>query len=189
MKPIITERLILRQWRNDDRELFHRINSDDRVMQYFPIRRSRAQSDALMDEFRQMVAKLGYGFAAVEIAETGECAGFAGIMPAELVSVVPSGSVEIGWRLAAEFWGKGYATEAAKAWLRFGFVEADLDTIMSYAVAANTPSIAVMRRIGMMPGNPRTFRNPNIGEDQPDLQNCVLYNVTRTEWQKQNGAA
>ena len=113
MTPIRTERLILRNWEERDRELFHRINSDERVMEFFPFRRDRAQSDDLMDRLRAGIAERGYGFSAVEIAATGECIGFVGLHPAEFEPVVPAGSIEIGWRLAPEYWGFGYVTEAA----------------------------------------------------------------------------
>ena len=114
MTPIRTKRLILRDWRESDRALFHRINSDERVMEFFPFRRDRAQSDAKMDELQAIIDRDGYGFAAVEIAETGECAGFAGITGTDHIPSLPEGMVEIGWRLAPEFWGRGVATEAAR---------------------------------------------------------------------------
>ena len=83
MTPIRTERLILRNWEERDRELVHRINSDERVMEFFPFRRSRAESDAKMDEWRAWIEADGYGFAAVEIAASGECIGFVGLFDTE----------------------------------------------------------------------------------------------------------
>lgn len=182
MKPIRTDRLVLRNWRERDRDLFHRINSDDRVMEFFPFRRDRAQSDALMDLLRDEIDEVGYGFAAVEIAGTGECAGFAGIAEAETEPVLPAGTVEIGWRLTPEFWGKGIASEAARAWLAFGFGEAGLDEIVSFAVCDNHRSTAVMRRIGMteVPGG--AFRHPKVLDTHPHLQTHVLYRITRETW-------
>jgi len=113
--PIRTERLILRNWEERDRELVHRINSDERVMEFFPFRRSRAESDAKMDEWRAWIEADGYGFAAVEIATSGECIGFVGLFDTEDLPGLPEGTVEIGWRLAPEYWGHGYVTEAAEA--------------------------------------------------------------------------
>ena len=84
MKPIRTERLILRNWEDRDRDLFRRINSVARVMEFFPFRRDRAQSDAKMDELQADIDRDGFGFAAAEIAATGQCAGFAGLSPAHL---------------------------------------------------------------------------------------------------------
>ncbi|TIU68659.1 MAG: GNAT family N-acetyltransferase, partial [Mesorhizobium sp.] len=80
MTPIRTERLILRNWEDRDRELFYRINSDERVMEFFPFRRDRAAADAKMDEFRAWIAEDGYGFAAAEIVETRQCIGFVGLL-------------------------------------------------------------------------------------------------------------
>jgi RimJ/RimL family protein N-acetyltransferase len=103
MIPIRTERLILRNWEERDRSLFHLINSDKQVMEFFPFRRDRAQSDAKMDELRAWIDSHGYGFAPVEVAATGECIGFVGLYDADYLPALPKGSVEIGWRLAPEF--------------------------------------------------------------------------------------
>ncbi|TIX55108.1 MAG: GNAT family N-acetyltransferase, partial [Mesorhizobium sp.] len=105
MKPMRTERLILRNWEDRDRELFHRINFDEQVMEFFPFRRDRAETDAKMDEFRGWIAEDGFGFAAAEIAATGECIGFVGLLETDHVPSMPSDTIEIGWRLAPEFWG------------------------------------------------------------------------------------
>ena len=107
MTPIRTERLLLRNWEERDRDLFHRINSDDRVMEFFPFRRSRAEADALMDRMREEIARDGYGWTAAEIAATGECIGFIGLHQVEIPGLAAAGTCEIGWRLAPEFWGKG----------------------------------------------------------------------------------
>ena len=114
MNPIRTERLILRNWQERDRDLFHRINSDEQVMEFFGMRRARAESDALFDKLRGNVERDGFGFAAAEIASTGECIGFVGILRTDLEPFIPQGTLEIGWRLAPEYWGKGYVTEAAE---------------------------------------------------------------------------
>lgn len=98
MTPIRTERLILRNWEDRDRDLFYRINSDERVMEFFPFRRDRAQADAKMDEFRAWIAEDGYGFAAAEIIETRQCIGFVGLLDTDHLPFLPAGTVEIGWR-------------------------------------------------------------------------------------------
>ena len=87
-----------------------------------------------------------YGFTAAELAEGGACIGFVGLMPTDLDPTFPDGTVEIGWRLAPEFWGSGYVTEAANAWLCFAFGRLDLDEVVSFAVWNNERSTAVMRR-------------------------------------------
>ena len=95
MRPLRTERLILRNWEERDRELFHRINSDDRVMEFFPFRRNRAEADAKMDELRAAIDRDGFGFAAAEIAASGECIGFVGLSRTDHLPFLPAGSIEI----------------------------------------------------------------------------------------------
>jgi RimJ/RimL family protein N-acetyltransferase len=182
--PMRTARLVLRNWEDRDRDLFHRINSDDRVMEFFPFRRDRAQSDALLNELRDDIENIGIGFSAVEIAETGECVGFAGLSPVEDAAVFRSFEVEIGWRLAHEYWGKGYATEAASAWLHHAFVTLDLNEVVSFAVHDNVRSIAVMERLGMRRDLDGDFDHPMIPGSRPDLNPFVLYRITREEWRK-----
>ena len=182
MTPIRTERLILRNWEERDRDLFHRINSDDRVMEFFPFRRDRAKSDAMLDELRADIDTVGFGFAAVEIAETGVCVGFAGLSPVEDFPVFRPGDVEIGWRLAHEHWGKGYATEAASAWLHHAFTKLDLKEVISYAVHDNVRSTAVMERLGMQRVAGGDFDHPIVPDSRPDLRRFVLYSIGGDEW-------
>lgn len=189
MKPMRTERLILRNWEDRDRELFHRINSDEQVMEFFPFRRTRAQADAKMDEVRAWVDEDGYGFAAAEIAATGECIGFVGITGTEDIDVLPAGTIEIGWRLAPEFWGKGYVTEAAEAWLAYGFETLDLNEIVSFAVYENHRSTAVMKRLGMRFDPASDFDHPDIPDSHPALKRHVLYRLSRKDWQARKKAA
>jgi RimJ/RimL family protein N-acetyltransferase len=189
MKPIRTERLILRNWEDRDRELFHRINSDERVMEFFPFRRDRAQADAKLDEQRAVIERDGYGFAAAEIAATGECIGFVGITGTGHLPFLPAGTVEIGWRLAPEFWGKGYVREAAEAWLAYGFETLGLDEIVSFAVEGNHRSTAVMERIGMTADPSADFDHPGIPDSHPALKRHVFYRLSRAEWSARKRAA
>jgi RimJ/RimL family protein N-acetyltransferase len=182
MTPIRTERLILRNWRQEDRALFHRINADDRVMEFFPFRRNRAQSDAKMDELGVAIDRDGYGFAAIEIAATGECAGFAGLTGTDYIPFLPEGTVEIGWRLAPEFWGRGIASEAARAWLGFGFNALGLEEIVSFAVEANHRSTAIMKRIGMRAEPSLDFDHPGVPDSHPHLKRHVFYRLKRADW-------
>ncbi|MBL8575899.1 MAG: GNAT family N-acetyltransferase [Mesorhizobium sp.] len=186
MNPLHTSRLILRNWQERDRSVFHRINSDDRVMEFFPFRRDRAQSNALLDELRADIDAIGYGFAAVEIASTGECVGFAGLSPVEDLPVFRHGDVEIGWRLAHEHWGKGYATEAASAWLHHAFVTLELDEVISFAVETNHRSTAVMDRLGMHRDPGGDFDYPKVPDDRPQLRRFVLYRIGREEWRRRH---
>ncbi len=189
MKPLSTQRLIIRNWEDRDRDLFFRINSDETVMRFFPFRRTRQEADAALDRIRAGIASRGFGFTAVELANTGETIGFAGLNETELEPIVPAGTVEIGWRLAPEFWAKGYVTEAGEALLAFGFETLDLDEIVSFAVWNNHRSTAVMKRLGMHPDPSRDFDHPGVSDAHGDLKRHVFYRLARADWDKSKKAA
>ncbi|MFD2055599.1 GNAT family N-acetyltransferase [Mesorhizobium calcicola] len=189
MKPMRTERLILRNWEDRDHELFHHINSNEQVMEFFPFRRDRAQADAKMDELRRVIDCDGYGFAAAEIAATGQCIGFVGITGTDHMPFLPAGTIEIGWRLAPEFWGKGYVTEAAQAWLAYGFEALGLGEIVSFAVDGNRRSTAVMERLGMTADPSADFDHPGIPDSHPALKRHVFYRLSRADWEQRKRAA
>lgn len=180
MTPIRTQRLILRNWEERDRDLFHRINSDDRVMEFFPFRRNRAQSDEVMDWMQADIVRDGYGWTAVELLETGECAGFVGLNRSDIAPAAPAGALEIGWRLAPAYWGKGYVTEAASRLLDFAFGKLAEDRVISFAVTANAPSIAVMKRLGMMWKG--EFDKAGIPDTHQHLRRHALYSISREAW-------
>lgn len=180
MTPIRTKRLILRNWEECDRDLFHRINSDDRVMEFFDFRRDRAAADAVMDRMREEISRDGYGWTAAELAATGECIGFIGLHPVEVPGLAPSGAFEIGWRLAPEYWGKGYASEGAEALLHFGFERLNLGEIISFAVWSNIRSTAVMERLGMRRDPSADFDHPRVVD--PGLKRHVLFRLKREDW-------
>ncbi|MFZ1813934.1 MAG: GNAT family N-acetyltransferase [Rhizobiaceae bacterium] len=183
MKPYIeTDRLVARNWIEADRDLFFEINSDPVVMRHFPFRRTRQQSDSVMDFLRDVNDEQGFGFAALELRETGECLGFCGLTRVAPELKLAEGAVEIGWRLATRHWGKGYATEAAMAWLEHGFNRLSLDEIVSFAVATNHRSIQVMQRIGMRRDPSRDFLHPGVPEMRPDLRQHHFYAITRNDW-------
>ncbi|MEC9343302.1 MAG: GNAT family N-acetyltransferase [Pseudomonadota bacterium] len=182
-RPIETERLVIRNWREEDRDLFHAINSDDRVMEYFPFRRDRAAADRVMDLLASAIERDGHGFTALERRDTGECIGFAGLARASLEGAgFPQDMIEIGWRLHHPWWGLGFAGEAAHAWLQQGFGELGLDEIVSFAVHDNDRSTAVMRRIGMRRDPARDFDHAGVPETHPHLRRHVFYALTREEW-------
>ena len=180
--PFETERLIVRNWREEDRDLFHEINSDDRVMEFFPFRRDRTQSDEMLERLAASIEETGFGLAALELRDTAECIGFTGLAPTHQIPVLPEGMLEIGWRLATRYWGKGYVTEAGREWLSKGFEELDLDEIVSFAVHNNVRSTAVMERLGMRPDPARDFDHPSVPDTYPQLKRHVLYTLSREDW-------
>jgi len=178
-----TERLIIRNWRETDRDLVFEINSDEAVMEFFPFRRNRAEADAFFDRVHSMIAETGLGFYALEEKASGETIGFCGLARVDhLEPPIAKGTIEIGWRLAARYWGKGFASEAARALLALGFEKLGLDQIVSFAVHDNTRSTSVMERIGMHRVAGGDFDHPNVPDTYPHLKRHVLYRLTADEW-------
>src|SRR5262245_16587719 len=144
-----TDRLHLRRWRPGDRVPFAQLNCDPRVVEYLPGPLSRAESDALADRIEAHFRQHGFGLWAVEIPGVAEFAGFIGLsIPRFEAAFTPC--IEIGWRLAAEYWNRGYATEGALAALDFGFRWLKARKIVSFTVPANVRSRRVMEKLGMM---------------------------------------
>jgi ribosomal-protein-alanine N-acetyltransferase len=170
-----TERLLLRRWRDADREAFARMNADARVMEHFPAVLTRAESDAMVDRIEAHFAEHGFGLWAAELRATGEFIGYIGLaMPRFEAHFTPC--VEIGWRLAAEFWGQGLATEGARAALRVGFDDLGLNEIVSFTVPANLRSIRVMEKLAMRCDG--EFEHPLLPEGHR-LRRHVLYRARR----------
>lgn len=170
-----TDRVTLRNWRNEDRDLFREINRDEKVMTFFPFRRSHAECDLLFNRNRDMIGETGLGFYALADRDTDEAMGFCGLAPVELPGILPEGSVEIGWRLATRFWGKGYVTEAAANLLEHGRDMLHLSEIYAFAVHNNHRSIAVMQRLGMEYLQERDFDHPKVPHSHPELKRHVLF--------------
>ncbi len=175
-----TGRLILRQWRDSDAGAFAAMTGDPEVMRYFPAPLSRAESDALLGRARWKWRELGLCFFAVEV-KGGDFIGFAGLNPPPFEAHFTP-CVEVGWRLARHAWGKGYATEAARASLAYGFGTLGLDAIVSFTVPGNTRSRAVMERIGMARDPTDDFDHPDLPVDS-GLRRHVLYRLGREEWE------
>lgn len=172
---IRTERLLLRRWRPEDRQSFAALNADPRVMRYLPGLLSREESDALTARIEAHFDEHGFGLWAVEVTGVAPFAGFVGLsVPRFEAPFMPA--VEIGWRLAAGHWQRGYATEAARAALRFGFDEIGLEEIVSFTVPANRPSRGVMERIGMARDPAGDFDHPSLPPGHP-LRRHVLYRI------------
>jgi RimJ/RimL family protein N-acetyltransferase len=185
-EPIVirTARLALRQWRDSDRAPFARINADPRVMEFFPKTLDRQQSDAMVDRIYGGLAKRGWGLWATELSGTQEFIGFVGLNPT-LMDLPFCPCVEIGWRLAADHWGKGYATEAARAALDIGFGTLGLDEIVSFTAQSNQRSQAVMQKLGMRRDD-YEFDHPNIAQGHALRRHC-LYRLSRQEWDVASG--
>jgi RimJ/RimL family protein N-acetyltransferase len=179
---IETDRLLLREWREPDLEPFAALNADPRVVEFLPAALTRAESDELVERFVQRWARDGVGLWAVERREDGAFLGFTGLA-LQVFEAPFTPAVEVGWRLAAEAWGHGYATEAARAALRFGFVTRDLEEIVSFTVPANVRSRAVMERIGMTRDPAEDFEHPRLPPGSP-LRHHVLYRLRRSTWRE-----
>ncbi|MDW5313202.1 GNAT family N-acetyltransferase [Rhizobium sp. PL01] len=177
-----TERLRIRNWLETDRPLFAEINADPKVMEFFPRQRPREESDALMDEVRTRIDETGLGFFALALKDTDEPIGFLGLARTELEPHLPNGTVEIGWRMAVRFWRQGFVTEAGQAMLQHGFEKHGLAEIVSFAVANNARSTAVMERIGLRHDPSRDFKHPRVPDTTPHLQQHVLYAISREQW-------
>jgi len=174
-----TQRLRLRQWHNADREPFAAMNADPAVMEFFEYLQSRAASDASIDAWQAQFAAKGWSNWALELRETGAFIGFTGLsVPRRTFPFSPC--VEIGWRLARNAWGKGLATEAARAALRVAFEQLALPEVVSFTAVGNVRSRAVMERIGLRDAN-QDFEHPAITEGHPLRRHC-LYRITRAQW-------
>ena len=175
-----TGRLLLRRWRDDDREPFARLNADPVVMEHFPARLTRPESDALVDRIEAHFAARGFGLWAVEVPGVVSFAGFVGLsVPSFAAHFTPC--VEVGWRLAPDTWGRGYATEAAAAALDAGFGRFGLDQIVSFTVPANRRSRAVMERLGLRRSPSDDFDHPSL-PDGHALKRHVLYRIDAATW-------
>lgn len=176
---ITTERLHLRQWMEADREPFSALCADPRVMEFLLPVPNRAACDAAVDAFHAHIAAHGWGFWAVEVRETQQFIGFIGIqVPRTIFPFSPC--IEIGWRLAAGHWGKGYATEGAGAALHVGFERLGLAEIIALTTIHNQRSCAVMEKLGMKRA-PATFEHPAVPVGHP-LREHYLYRLTSEHW-------
>lgn len=169
---IETDRLILRSWRLEDLPLFIAMNKDERVMRYFPATLGEAETEAFYDRILEEFDRKGWGLYAVELKSTGGFIGYVGLHEIGFEADFTPG-VEIGWRLAADYHNRGYATEAAKAVLGLakGF---GIKRLYSFTAKVNAPSERVMRKIGMVKVG--EFDHPKLSQDST-LQTHVLYQI------------
>ncbi len=177
---IETPRLILRQWRAEDAPLFARINGDPLIMQYMPRVLPPKDSDKLVKRFDDHFSKHGYGMYAVESRESGVFMGTVGLQHVDFkVPFAPA--VEVAWRLDYEFWGQGYATEAARAVADFAFNDLKLKEIVAFTVHDNTRSIHVMEKLGMAHDEKGDFDYPSLPKGHP-LGRHVLYRLKAKDY-------
>lgn len=175
---IKTERLILHSWKEEDLAPFAALNADPRVREFFyPTILSRQESDHLVKLFQEHIQKFNFGLFAASLVQTGEFIGFIGLQHvSENLPFYPA--VEIGWRLAHQHWGKGYATEGAKAALDYGFEQLNLTEIVAMTTVHNNRSRNVMEKLGMTYNPNDDFDHPKVPDGHP-LKKHVLYRITK----------
>ncbi|AVS77773.1 GNAT family N-acetyltransferase [Paracidovorax avenae] len=185
---LCSTRLRLRQWTPADRTPFAALNADPVVMEHFPAPLDRAQSDAMADRIEALIDRQGWGFWAAEWLERhdgagapgGAFMGFIGLhRPTAPLPFAPC--VEIGWRLARPFWGRGLATEGARLALRAGFDALGLEEIVAFTAQRNRRSQAVMARLGMRESPAEAFEHPSVPEGHA-VRPHVLYRLPRAAW-------
>jgi RimJ/RimL family protein N-acetyltransferase len=175
MTALRTERLILRHWRPSDRAPFARLNADPRVMEFFPALLTSSESNAVADRVESHWWQHGFGPYAAELAADGTFIGFVGLfIPAFEAAFTPC--VEIGWRLAAEYWGQGFATEGARAVVGQARDVMGLDALVSFTPAGNFRSRRVMEKLGMTRDPAEDFDHPSLPEGHA-LRRHVLYRL------------
>ncbi len=176
VQTLKTDRLILRRWRESDREPFQAHNADPRVMEFFPSTLTAEESDQAIARIEQHFDQHGFSLYAAELIETNAFIGFVGIsVPIFDAPFMPA--VEIGWRLAYDHSGRGLATEAARAVVRHGFETLKLPGLVSFPVPANLRSRRVMERIGMIHDPADDFDHPRLPHGHP-LRRHVLYRLS-----------
>lgn len=174
-----TERLLLRPWQSEDSEAFAQLNANVEVMRYFPHTLSKRESDELLAKFQaRFETQGGWGLWATIEKTSGAFIGFVGLNRPEY-ALPFSPCVEVSWRLLPDFWGKGYAIEAANAALKFAFDALNLDEVVAFTTLNNTPSQRVMQRLKMQLHG--QFTHPLLEASHPLAQH-VLYKLTKKAW-------
>jgi RimJ/RimL family protein N-acetyltransferase len=176
---IETDRLALRQWIASDREPFARMNADPRVMEFMPTALSRQESDHFADRIEGHFRERQFGLFAAELRRDHSFIGYIGLaVPGFCANFTPC--VEIGWRLSAEHWGQGLATEGARAVVRHSFEVLGIDDLVSFTVPANLRSLRVMEKLGMTRDPAEDFDHPSLPLGHP-LRRHVLYRLSRSK--------
>ncbi len=172
-----TERLIIREWEPRDHAPYAAIVADPHVRRYYLTTLSRRESDALLDRFVEIYQRNGFGNLAVERKSDGAMIGYVGIIPVNM-PIRGNPPVEIGWLLGKQYWGHGYAPEAARAWIDHAFNTLGLSEIVAWTATSNLPSQRVMQKLGMTRDPQDDFLHPNVPDGHP-LQPHYLYRLAR----------
>ena len=177
---IETERLILRTWNRQDAEAYYLINQDDNVMEFLPKPSlTMSQVNDFISRMNIQMTKHDHTLWAVEIKETKEMIGFVGLNYTDWKSSFTP-AVEVGWRLGSQYWGKGYATEGAKASIDYGFNKINLKEIISFTVPENIKSINVIKKLGLKEDIKAAFAHPKLPKNHL-LSRHVLYRITKND--------
>ena len=182
-----TPRLHLRNWQAADLPRFAALNDHAQVMQHFPGRFNREQSDALAARIQRHIEQYGFG---VWVLESHEQPGMIGILGLQhvLFDSAFTPAVEIAWRLLPDYWHQGLATEAAQAALSFAFEQLELPQVLAFTVPANQPSQALMQRLGMQRDPAEDFLHPLLPKNHP-LRPHVLYRLEHDRWRQREAFA
>ncbi|MFD1551917.1 N-acetyltransferase [Putridiphycobacter roseus] len=168
-----SERLGFRNWRKEDVAKMIALNNDPEVMRYFPAKITPEQTKVFIEKMKTEYDQNRYCYFAVDVLEYDSFIGFIGLLNQDYAaSFTPC--VDIGWRLDKKYWNFGYATEGAKACLRYAFETIKIKEIIATAPQINTESIRVMQKIGMKQS--LVFKHPKL-KQFPKLENCVLYTI------------
>lgn len=182
MEVTSTERLVLRHWRETDREPFARLNADPRVMEFMAGPLSREESNLLVERIEAHFREHGFSLCAAELRRDRSLIGFVGLaVPAFECAFTPC--VEIGWRLAADYWGQGLATEGAREMVRYAFEVVGLQALVSFTASGNVRSRRVMEKLGMTHDPADDFDHPKLPEGHR-LRRHVLYRLNGSEWEE-----
>jgi RimJ/RimL family protein N-acetyltransferase len=170
-----SERLGFRLWTMEDFPILSAINTDPAVMHFFPKIKTISETKVFIEKSKQLYKEFGYCFFAVDRLDQNKCIGFIGLNHIDYAaSFTPC--VEIGWRLAKEDQGNGFATEGAKACLKFGFEQLNMKEIYSVCPRINLPSEHVMKKIGMQKQG--SFNHPML-KNYPRIENCFIYKIDK----------
>jgi RimJ/RimL family protein N-acetyltransferase len=175
-EPLESERVLLREWRESDVEPWVALNLDAENLKFFPRVYSAEESLASYMRIRDLLNENSFGLWAAQEKSSGEFMGFVGLMHHNIPGISFMPCYEIGWRLDKKYWGKGYATEAAKVVLAFGLKDLQLEKIYSFTAKGNIPSINVMKKIGLQERPELAFEHPRIPDESP-VKSHVVYST------------